>query len=60
MANELFGVREFARLMLYLLYFYFRHKDNIDDQIPTGFKQALETIALNEDLLRELNPPGPI
>jgi len=60
MSSDMFGVREFATLCLLLLRFYLRHKDNIDDQLPAGFVEALATIALNEDLLDSLNPPGPI
>jgi len=59
MASETLGIREFANLALFLLRFYLRHKDNIDDNLNETVVNALTDLVAAMDQIAELNDPGP-
>jgi len=60
MASENYGVREFVNLIVFLISFYLRHKDNIDDAVGPTVASALSTVANAVDEIKELNAFGPL
>jgi hypothetical protein len=59
MASTYFGVREYVNIMLLLLSFYGRHKNNIDDALGTELAEAMSLLLDATEIIQALNPPGP-
>lgn len=58
MSDE-FGKREFLNLIIALLEFYLRHKDNIDIMLDAASEGAMATLVGKKNLLESLVLPGP-
>lgn len=60
MASTYFGVREFVNLVLFLIGFYLRHKENIDNAVGPEVASALQTVSDASEAIRALNEFGPL
>lgn len=59
MAALNFGVRQWVSLVVLLINFYLRHKDNIDDLVEPAVAGYMQGLADAIDEIQALNPRGP-